>query len=291
MGAYAFAYVLGGSVENALEALHNTEPNTTITKAALLLQIVSGSITFLITPLIFLSLHKERMLFNINTKSWTGNKSIVVPGLCILGFLFLIPVSDQLYVWSNKLFQNFELFGLSSFVKAQDEAIENGLSIITNFDTPLNFFLGILAIAVIAPVGEELLFRGIVQNLFLKLNVKPWTAILVTALIFSIIHFNFNGFTSRFVLGAVLGLAYYKSGNILVPIMGHVTNNLVLIVFTYLTQHSILDPNWIGDQMFTTWQVGLSGIVAILIYWVFAKQTKEYDPRISHESLGKDTLN
>lgn len=277
-------------MDNAFAALQNPQPSSALTKAALVLQLVSGTICFLLTPIVFLSIHKERMLFEINSKEWSGPKLILLPALCAIGFLALLPVSEQLYLLSNQFFQNFELFGLSEYVIEKDQSQETLISVMTNFDTTLNFALALLAITVIAPIGEELLFRGIVQNLLLKLKMKPWSAILVSALIFSIIHFNFNGFLSRFVLGAALGLAYYKSGNILVPILGHFTNNFVTILISYLAQHNIIEPKWVADQIFSPVDVGISILIACAIYWIFSNQTNEYTPRISNESLGKDIL-
>ena len=53
----------------------------------------------------------------------------------------------------------------------------------------------------IPAIGEELLFRGAVQRLFLRWVRNPHVAIWVTGTLFSFIHFQFYGFLPRMVLG------------------------------------------------------------------------------------------
>ena len=96
-------------------------------------------------------------------------------------------------------------------------------------DLLINLFL----IALIPAIGEDLLFRGVLQQLFTKWTGKIHLAIFISAFLFSAIHMQFFGFLPRFVLGLVLGYMFYWSKNLWLPILAHFTNNALAIIFTY----------------------------------------------------------
>ncbi len=85
----------------------------------------------------------------------------------------------------------------------------------------------ILMTVILAPILEEILFRGIIMKGMINNNVKPVTAIIVSALIFGAVHFNPWQFAGAFLLGLVLGLVYYKTKSLLMSILLHAFNNLL----------------------------------------------------------------
>ena len=85
----------------------------------------------------------------------------------------------------------------------------------------------ILMTVILAPILEEILFRGIIMKGMVNNNVKPATAIIVSALIFGAVHFNPWQFAGASLLGLVLGLVYYKTKSLLMPILLHAFNNLL----------------------------------------------------------------
>lgn len=83
---------------------------------------------------------------------------------------------------------------------------------------------GIIAVVVIAPIVEEIIFRGLILKGFLKhYSVKK--SIIISALLFGIIHMNPWQFVSALVGGTILGWWYVKTDSILVSIFGHALNN------------------------------------------------------------------
>jgi len=85
----------------------------------------------------------------------------------------------------------------------------------------------ILMTVILAPILEEILFRGIIMKGMINNNVKPVTAIIVSAFIFGAVHFNPWQFAGAFLLGLVLGLVYYKTKSLLMSILLHAFNNLL----------------------------------------------------------------
>ena len=87
---------------------------------------------------------------------------------------------------------------------------------------------GLLILTVLfAPLLEEILFRGIIQKGMINNGVKPITAIVLTSLFFGLFHLNPWQFVGAFLLGLVLGIVYYKTQSLLMPILLHAFNNFL----------------------------------------------------------------
>jgi membrane protease YdiL (CAAX protease family) len=99
---------------------------------------------------------------------------------------------------------------------------------------PLQVILAIMAV-VVAPMVEEMLFRGLFQTMIRSYLQRPWPAIVLTSLLFASIHQDVSHWPSLFMLALGLGYAYEKSGSLLRPIFMHAMFNGITIV-TVLTQ-------------------------------------------------------
>jgi uncharacterized protein len=108
-------------------------------------------------------------------------------------------------------------------------------------------FFGVLTLVVAAPVLEELIYRGIIQDGLMQ-RLRPVGAILLTSLLFGLIHFNPWQFTTAFILGLFIGWIYYYTRDILLAIGVHLFNNLFVVVAMWSTgqlvedrTHTVLD--------------------------------------------------
>lgn len=84
----------------------------------------------------------------------------------------------------------------------------------------------ILLAVIMAPIFEEIVFRGIIQKGLINKGVNPWKAIIISAVIFGLVHGNPWQFVGAVLLGTVLGLVYHKTKSLLLPILLHAFNNL-----------------------------------------------------------------
>ena len=84
----------------------------------------------------------------------------------------------------------------------------------------------ILLAVIMAPVFEEIIFRGIIQKGLINKGLKPKKAIVISAVVFGLVHGNPWQFVGAVLLGSVLGLVYYKTKSLLLPILLHAFNNL-----------------------------------------------------------------
>ncbi|MDE6181451.1 MAG: CPBP family intramembrane metalloprotease [Phocaeicola sp.] len=96
---------------------------------------------------------------------------------------------------------------------------------------------GILSIAIMAPLVEELLFRGAIEGHLLKSGKSPRNAILLSSLIFGIIHINPAQVPFAFCIGLVFGWLYYRTGSVVPGMIGHFLNNAIATVIMGTSTH------------------------------------------------------
>ena len=88
---------------------------------------------------------------------------------------------------------------------------------------------------------------------------KPHVAIIITAILFSAIHMQFQGFLPRFALGLVLGYLFYWSGSLWLPIIAHLLNNAMAVTFAYPT---FSDYAYLTENT-ATWQQAFFSFMAV----------------------------
>jgi len=97
------------------------------------------------------------------------------------------------------------------------------------FESDYGIYGAILKVVIIAPVIEELIFRGVIMHGLMR-NYSKFTAVFTSALLFALFHLNPWQFPATFILGLVLGILMVRTRNIYLCILGHAINNgLVLI--------------------------------------------------------------
>jgi len=113
------------------------------------------------------------------------------------------------------------------------------------FDSDLGVWGGVMRVVIIAPVVEELIFRGVIMSGFMR-NYKIGYAIFFSALMFALFHLNPWQFPATFMLGLALGWIRFRTGSILACIAGHaIHNGLVYIAvanYQALKDLRILQP-------------------------------------------------
>ncbi|RYZ53916.1 MAG: CPBP family intramembrane metalloprotease [Sphingobacteriales bacterium] len=125
------------------------------------------------------------------------------------------------------------------WMKGMEEEAARQIKFMLQERTPVELVKNLFFIALFAGVGEELFFRGILQRMFIRLTKNPWMGIILTAAIFSGIHFQFYGFFPRLFLGVLLGAIYWYSGSLWVAILAHFLYDAAVIVLVYFNPHML----------------------------------------------------
>jgi len=203
-------------------------------------------------------------------KNWmTGLRLSIEPGwlLAILGIFFLVAA----YPLVNLGFMVNNTIELPKWAMDFESEAEETMRQILKMDTPWIFLANLIIIAILPGIGEELIFRGVLQKqLGFILNNKI-IAIWIAAFIFSAIHLQFEGFLPRFVLGLVLGYLYYWTGNLWVTMIAHAFNNGIQIILIYTTGMDISQVDETGSDQLQWWMIPASIGVMYFLYTAILK--------------------
>lgn len=126
------------------------------------------------------------------------------------------------------------IMALLSFVAvllAEEAGVPGGSTIFSDPKGPLEVGALVLGIAIIAPLAEELLFRGYLYDL-LERRVGATPAVIVTAWLFALFHFSFVTFIPIFMMGLWMGHLRKRTGSILPSLVFHGSNNLLAIAWS-----------------------------------------------------------
>ena len=157
--------------------------------------------------------------------------------ISIVFFMVAFPFVNYLAEWNAT-------WNLPTFVGDWLEGKESQAGAVTKLflDMPNVglLVLNLIMIALLPAVGEELIFRGIMQR-GLQKRINPHLAIWLTAILFSAVHMQFLGFIPRMLMGVAMGYLLFWSGNLWYPIIAHFTNNAMAVAMAYGIQHNSID--------------------------------------------------
>jgi membrane protease YdiL (CAAX protease family) len=186
----------------------------------------------------------------------------------ILLVIAIIFVSNPLINWLNEINSKLTLPQWMSAVEIWMQNSESQAAKITeaflSTESVYTLLMNIMMIGVLPAVGEELLFRGIVQKLFKRIYGNPHAAIWISAALFSALHLQFFGFLPRLVLGAMFGYMLEWSGTLWLPVIAHFVNNTTAIIAYFLTHKGI-----IGNEMEKTGTLADGSFYMAVISMIF----------------------
>lgn len=154
--------------------------------------------------------------------------------------LLLMMACTPFVLFTLQLNQQIPMPEVFKLAEAQADQVLKGL---LNMESPAELIGNLLLIAVLPAIGEEIVFRGIVQQQLMRVITSPVAALVVAAVIFSLAHFQMEGFIPRMVLGLILGWLYWKSNNLWVPSIAHLFNNGAQVLGQYLHKQGLSSVN------------------------------------------------
>lgn len=95
--------------------------------------------------------------------------------------------------------------------------------------------LGVIALVLVGPFAEELVFRMGIQRHLMRRNLSPWMDICLAGLVFGVVHGNPAQIPGAVLFGWGLGWLYWRSGTIWIPVAAHVFNNAIGVLAIVLS--------------------------------------------------------
>jgi membrane protease YdiL (CAAX protease family) len=185
---------------------------------------------FVIPPFIFAYLvNKKVSAYLFLNKKDSFNKYF----LAILVIVFALPLINFMGEINSHLKLPEFMAGIENWMRESEEQAKVISKKFLSMETPAELISNLVMIAVIPALGEELLFRGVIQGLFARMTKNIHWGILITAFLFSALHMQFFGFLPRMAMGVLFGYLLVWTNNLWIPIIAHLVNNGFIVVMSY----------------------------------------------------------
>ena len=242
-----------------------TKSNPQDLNALRFMQISSQLFTFVFPPIAYAFLVKENP---VNALGLKKSKTLwILIGIAMI--FAIMPFNSILAEWNANLTLPESMSKIESLMKQMQESATEIIEKFVSVDTIGGLILNLFMIAGLAALGEELLFRSIIQTSLIKICKNAHIGILIASAIFSFIHFEFYGFFPRLILGMLLGYMFYFSGSIWIPMLMHFLNNGTVVFIYFLNNKGItnIDVDTFGQ---TSIPVLIVSIIVMIVLFLLS---------------------
>ncbi len=260
LGALVGYLAYDGSATEYSAAIANIGKDPKLKIPLIIMQGVAAIFGLMLVPYYLLKKQKRNLTEFFQEESWHIQPALLIVVLVIV----FMGVNSLLISW-NQSIELPDWFGFNSWARNMEDRLQELTAFFTHFDSTGELFLALLVMALIPAIGEEFVFRGLIQHDLLRATRNPHVAIWFAAILFSAIHMQFFGFFPRVLLGALFGYLYYWSGNLIMPIIGHFVNNGVTVIGIYLYQQKVSTLNLDEPENLPLKFVIISAILSALL--------------------------
>lgn len=195
----------------------------------------------------------------------------------ILIMIIGLPVINLLAMWNLQIDLPQWLNSVEEWMKAMEETAKKLTDMFLTTDSIGGFLINLLMIAILPAVGEELLFRGILQRFLIEWLRNRHVGVLIASILFSALHLQFFGFFPRLLLGILFGYLFLWSKNLWLPILAHFVNNGVAVIFYFVFGADAVEKeiNLIGTESSNLIVAMISLVlVTLLVVSVYREEVK-----------------
>ena len=218
-------------------------------------QVIQSIGLFVAPPFAIGWLYSENIGEYLKINRSTKAQSFLLAAICLLT---VIPVINFLGAINSQMRLPESFSGLENWMKTMEDAAKILTEKFLKVDSFGGLLFNVFMIAVLPALGEELMFRGVIQRIFSTWTRNHHWGIWITAFLFSAMHMQFYGFLPRMALGAMFGYLLVWTGTMWVPILAHFVNNLMGVLGYFL-----IDKGTISNDI-EEWGTGTEQIPLVL---------------------------
>lgn len=252
---------------NSFPAINDYSDPSTI-KLLKYLQIVQSFGLFIIPPLL------AGYFFERNSIAYLkiDRSSRPLIYLLVLVIMFAaLPLINEMVLF-NEAMRLPEFFkGVEDWMRSMENEAAKLTEAFMKTNSTEGFIVNMIMIAVLPAIGEEFLFRGLLQRLFNEWIKNIHIAIFIAAFLFGAMHLQFYGILPRMMLGVLFGYLFYWSGSIWIPVFAHFINNASAVIVAYLANRQVISSGYESfgstDNIFLLiGSIVFTGILLILVF-------------------------
>ena len=240
--------------------------------ALLAVQVIMASSAFIGAPLFYWHFIEQKQIGHLF--QWRAHYAY--PMLWTVGLVGSFMVVNTACVqWNMRLQLPAFLVDFEQWARQKEAEIHRMTVLLAACDSTVNFLNGLLVLALLPAVGEELVFRGMVQRLLHSMTKNMHVAICLSALIFSAIHLQFYGLVPRFLLGALLGYIYAWTQDLAFPIVAHFFNNASALFLLLLYQTGLTEQDVSAASGLPRPTIALCTVISIVLASILRRHSKK----------------
>jgi uncharacterized protein len=240
------------------------------------LQIIQ-SVGFFIIPSLFAG-----FLFTGNAGEYLKLNRGTLPAIFLLVVVIMfvcLPMINWMVAVNESMKLPASLQGFEDWMKEAEDQAAKLTEAFLNTGSIGGLMVNLFMIAILPAIGEEMLFRGVLQRLFAEWFRNVHAGIIFTAIVFGAIHLQFYGILPRIFLGIMFGYLFYWSGSLWVPMFAHFLNNGAAVIVSFLVNRGAISSSYEDfgstDNFFLI--LGSFVITSILFFLVFRKRVQEME--------------
>ena len=235
-----------------------------------LLQVLSTLFMFFIPAVIYSWICNGKNIF------WLGFNKYVNVYQILIGFLIIFTANvsaGPLQDLTEKIVAYFP--SMDALAKTLETKYNDQVIAISHINGVADLLLVLVIMAFLPAMFEEVFFRAVLQNLFVKWWKMPLLAIIFTSIIFSFIHMSVYLFLSRAILGFALGLMFHYTKNIWVNIIAHFLNNAIALIEMFILNAQKKKVDVSNLDVKVDWWIGIVAIASLYGLFIFLKKYSE----------------
>lgn len=288
----------GGLMANILYGINISDPdafsileNINTIKAMKLVQAIGAGLgTFIATSLMAAFLFGKNITGYLKlNQRFRFLQVITVLLIMITG----VPLINIMVEWNSHLTLPEFLAPVEIWMRNSEQEAERITKAFINVTSAQDVMMNLIVIAVLPAVGEELLFRGVVQRVITEWLRNVHAGIWISATVFSAIHLQFFGFVPRMMLGVCFGYMLLWSGSIWLPVIAHFFNNAAAVISAwYVFNHEGgFNPDHLGvDDGGNLLVVASALFVTLLMMHLYSLRNHSADNNRKTISVNEDSI-
>jgi membrane protease YdiL (CAAX protease family) len=218
-----------------------------------------------------------------SASSYLGLRKPNYPGFWLVGTVAIL-IALPMVQWLGEINRAIEFPSeLTNWIRSKEDEANETVKALLSRHTVKDLLLNLFFVAGLAAVGEELLFRGVVQRIFVRQFGQAWPAIIFSAFLFAALHMQFYGFFPRLALGILLGAIYWYSGSLWVAILAHFVYDAILITLVYFNPAMLNDEPVVAQDALLYAGLVSALMVTMNLHWMIKHGNPVSDEQIEAE--------
>ncbi len=218
-------------------------------------QVVNQIGVFVLPALFYAQLENRSVSGYLRLKGRINIRYLIISVFVIAA---AIPAINRLVEVNEQMRLPESLSGVEQWMREAEDRAKVLTDSFLNVNTVGGLVINLIIIALLAAVGEEFLFRGVILRIFNDWSQNIHLSVILSAILFSAIHFQFYGFFPRLFLGIMFGYIFLWTGAIWITVVLHFLFNGLTVVAYYLYNTGMIetDIDTIGTSTNTIVLVG-----------------------------------